>query len=215
MTTKEERIISFLEERYGDAKTSLVFHSPFECLVAISLSAQTTDKSVNAVTPALFSSFPTPFEMEKAKLSEVENLIHSIGLCRVKAKNIIALSKVLVEQYNGDIPLNKEELVRLPGVGNKTAGVFLLEMGMEKYLPVDTHIKRISYRLGYSKNDDDPKKIEAKLEKTFPIDKWVFLHHSLIYFGRDTCKAINPLCDNCRLHDYCRYFKKHLSTASK
>lgn len=215
MTTKEEAIISFLEERYGGAKTSLVFHSPFECLVAISLSAQTTDKSVNAVTPAIFSSFPTPFEMSKASVAEVESLIHSIGLYRVKARNIIALSKELAERYNGEIPLKKEELTKLPGIGNKTAGVFLLEMGVERYLPVDTHIKRISYRLGYSKKDDDPKKIEEKLEKKFPIDKWVSLHHSLIYFGRDICKAQNPSCSKCLLHEYCRYFKKYSSTTSK
>lgn len=215
MTTKEEAIISFLEERYGGAKTSLVFHSPFECLVAISLSAQTTDKSVNAVTPALFSSFPTSFEMSKASVAEVESLIHSIGLYRVKARNIIALSKELAERYNGEIPLKKEELTKLPGIGNKTAGVFLLEMGVERYLPVDTHIKRISYRLGYSKKDDDPKKIEEKLEKKFPIDKWVSLHHSLIYFGRDICKAQNPSCSKCLLHEYCRYFKKYSSTTSK
>lgn len=215
MTIKEETIASFLEERYGGAKTSLAFHSPFECLVAISLSAQTADKSVNAVTPALFSSFPTPFEMSKASVAEVESLIHSIGLYRVKARNIIALSKELAERYNGEIPLKKEELTKLPGIGNKTAGVFLLEMGVERYLPVDTHIKRISYRLGYSKKDDDPKKIEEKLEKKFPIDKWVSLHHSLIYFGRDICKAQNPSCSKCLLHEYCRYFKKYSSTTSK
>ena len=215
MTNKEETIISFLEEKYKGAKTSLIFHNPFECLVSISLSAQTTDKSVNEVTPALFSKYPDPLSMSKADLKDVEELIHSIGLYRVKARNIIALSKELVSSYDGRIPTTKEELIKLPGVGNKTAGVFLLEMGIEKYLPVDTHIKRISTRLGYAKKDDEPKKIEDKLEKKFPSDKWVSLHHALIYFGRDICKAISPICKRCELHEYCSYFKRNSSTTDK
>lgn len=215
MEKNKDLIISFLEEHYTDAKTSLNFSNPFECLVAISLSAQTTDKSVNLVTPNLFKNFPTPFEMAKASLEEVEELIHSIGLYHNKAKNIISLSKELVSKYNGIVPNKKEDLVKLPGVGNKTAGVFLLEMGTEPAIPVDTHIKRISNRLGYSKKNDTPEKIEKKLEKTFPKDKWVFLHHALIWFGRDTCKAINPLCENCKLHEVCLYFKKNSSTTAK
>lgn len=215
MGRNNQLVISFLEEKYKGAKTSLNFNTPFECLVAISLSAQTTDKSVNLITPSLFSKYPTPFEMAKASLHDIEELIHSIGLYHNKAKNIIALSKELVNDYNGIVPSKKEDLIKLPGVGNKTAGVFLLEAEIERAIPVDTHIKRISYRLGYSKKDEDPKNIEKRLEKIFPEDEWVFLHHALIYFGRDTCKAIKPLCENCQLHEICNYFKKTSSTTAK
>ncbi len=215
MTNKEEEVISFLKEKYPEAKTTLIFHSSFECLVAISLSAQTTDKSVNKVTPALFKKYPSAKEMAKADVSDIEDLIHSLGLFRNKAKNISLLSKELLNRYAGDVPLNKKELISLPGVGNKTAGVFLLEMGIEPYFPVDTHIKRVSSRLGYAKKDEDPLKIETRLEKKFPKEEWTFLHHSFIFFGRDICKANEPRCSECRLGKYCSYLKKHSSTAAK
>lgn len=215
MANKEEDIIFFLKEKYPEAKTTLIFHSPFECLVAISLSAQTTDKSVNKVAPALFEKYPNAKEMANADISDIEDLIHSLGLYRNKAKNISLLSKELVNKYGGEVPLNKKELISLPGVGNKTAGVFLLEMGIEPYFPVDTHIKRISTRLGYAKKDEEPIKIESCLEKKFPQEEWVFLHHAFIYFGRDICKANNPDCSLCKLGKYCSYLKKHSSTAAK
>lgn len=215
MTNKEEDVVSFLKERYPDAKASLIFHNPLECLIAILLSAQTTDKSVNQVTGPLFQKYPTTKELSKASVEEIENCIHSLGIYHNKAKNIHSLAIILEEKYQGHIPMNKKELMELPGVGNKTAGVFLLEMGVEPYFPVDTHIKRISTRLGYAKKDMDPKEIEKRLEKKFPKEEWSCLHHAFIYFGREICKAIHPNCEECKLGKYCFYLKKHSSTTDK
>lgn len=211
MKTKDLALLSYLEKDFSDATTSLHFSSPFECLVAILLSAQTTDKSVNAVTPALFSHFPTPERMAEASVEEIEQDIRRLGLSHAKAKNILTLSQKLVTDFGGEVPLEKKILLSLPGVGNKTAGVFLLEQGIEPYLPVDTHVHRIADRLGYSKEKDDPKKVEEKLEKTFPREKWVFLHHALIWFGRKKCHALKPECEDCPLQGYCSYFKKNSS----
>ncbi len=215
MTNKEEDIIFFLKERYPDAKTSLHFSSSFECLIAISLSAQSTDKAVNLVTPALFNKYPNAKELGNASLDEVENIIHSLGLFHNKAKNIIALAKDLDENFAGIPPFEKEKLITLPGVGNKTACVFLLEMNKGNYFPVDTHISRISFRLGYAKKNDTPINIQKKLEKKFPKDEWIFLHHAFIYFGREICKANKPLCNECKLKGHCSHLKKHSSTAFK
>ncbi len=215
MTTKEEDIVSFLKNKYPTAKTTLLFHNAFECLVAISLSAQTTDKSVNKVTSILFDKYPGSKEMSLADVHNVEEIIKSLGLYRNKAKNIVDLSKTLEEKYHGNIPQDRKELTKLPGIGNKTAGVFLLEIGAEAYFPVDTHIKRIATRLGYADEDWNPARIEKKLEKIFPRDEWIHLHHAFIFFGRDFCKAKNPLCFNCRLGKYCSYLKKHSSITGK
>lgn len=215
MTNKEEDIVSFLHERYSNAKCSLHFSSPFECLLAISLSAQSTDKGVNEVTPVLFEKYPSPKELAKASPKDVENIIHSLGLYHNKANNIISLSRALEEKYGGRVPFSKDELTSLPGVGNKTACVFLLEMGKGNYFPVDTHISRISNRLGYAKKTDGPLQIQKKLEKKFPENEWNFLHHAFIYFGREKCKAIKPICSDCPLGKYCSYLKKHSSTADK
>ncbi len=215
MANKEEDVISFLKEKYPDAKTSLVFSSPFECLIAISLSAQSTDKAVNGVTPNLFTNFPDAKTLANANIEDVEKIIHPLGLYHNKAKNIISLSKALTDKYNGILPFNKDELVSLPGVGNKTACVFLLEMNKGNYFPVDTHISRISYRLSYAKKDEEPIKIQKILEKKFPEDEWNYLHHAFIYFGREICKANKPSCELCKLKKYCLYLKKHSSTAFK
>ncbi|MCR4562352.1 MAG: endonuclease III [Bacilli bacterium] len=216
MTNKEEIILSYLEEYYADAKCSLDYKNPFECLVAILLSAQTTDKSVNQVTPVLFSIFPTPEAMSIASIEEVENDIKAIGLYHNKAKNIIALSRRLVTDFAGKIPSDKEILTSLPGVGNKTAGVYLLEIEKVPAIPVDTHLRRVSYRLGYAKTKDmDPSLIEKKLEKAFPKEKWIYLHHALIHFGRNECHANNPDCTRCAFKGFCRYFKKNSSTKGK
>ena len=215
MTNKEEDVISFLKEKYPEAKATLIFHSPLECLIAILLSAQTTDKSVNQVTGPLFEIYPTSKELSQAKVQDIEKYIHSLGLYRNKAKNIHALTTVIEEKYRGHVPTKKKELMELPGVGNKTAGVFLLEMGVEPYFPVDTHIKRISFRLGYAKKDMDPLEIEKRLEKKFPKTEWSYLHHAFIYFGRSICKATHPKCEECGLGKYCSYLKKHSSTTDK
>ncbi len=205
--TKSEAVLAYLQKRYPKAKTALVFSSPYECLVAISLSAQATDRSVNLATQSLFAHFPTPEKMAAASVSDLEKDIRSIGLYHTKAKHLKALSKEIVTKYGGRIPTTMKELVSLPGVGSKTAGVFLLETAARPAIPVDTHITRIAIRLHYAKKADKPLVIEKKLEKAFPQEDWIFLHHALIAFGRNECHAQNPACASCGLRDYC-FFKK-------
>lgn len=206
---------SYLEETFPDAKCSLHFSSPFEALVAVMLSAQTTDASVNKVTPALFAKFPTPFELSKASQKEVEACIQSLGLFHNKAKNLIALSKVLVEQFKGDVPSSFDDLVSLPGVGVKTANVVSAECFARPSIPVDTHVGRVSKRVGYAKKDDEPVVVEKKLEKIFPKESWIPLHHRIIAFGREICHAQKPECDRCGFHSVCPYKAKALTKAGK
>jgi endonuclease-3 len=215
MTPKSEAVLTYLKTYYADAKCALHFRNPFECLVAISLSAQTTDKSVNAVTPSLFQDFPTPERMGKAPIEDIEHDIQSLGLYHSKAKNLHALGEALSRDYGGVVPLDFDQLTQLPGVGTKTAGVFLLEMASRPAIPVDTHVHRIADRLGYSHEEDAPIKVEAKLEKSFPQDEWCFLHHALINFGRQECHAQHPDCSRCALKEYCHYFKKNALTKGK
>lgn len=203
-----EQIQSYLDEILPDAACALVFSNPFECLCAVMLSAQTTDKSVNQVTPALFKAFPDAEALSKAKLEDVENIIKRLGLYRNKAKNLIALSTALVARYQGEVPNDKKALTSLPGVGVKTANVVLAECYGVPAIAVDTHLSRVSKRLGLAKENDDPITIESKLEKRFPKERWIKLHHQLIWFGRIQCKAISPNCKNCKLQGICRYFKK-------
>lgn len=205
---KTELIQSYLDEILPDAKCALVFSNPFECLCAVMLSAQTTDKSVNQVTPSLFSAFQDAFALAKAEQKDVESIIQSLGLYRNKAKNLIGLSIALVERHNGVVPNDKKALTELPGVGVKTANVVLAECFGVPAIAVDTHLTRVSKRLGLAKEDDDPLEIEKKLERRFPKERWIKLHHQLIWFGRIQCKAISPLCENCKLQEICRDFKK-------
>lgn len=188
-----------------DAACSLVFHNAFEALVATLLSAQCTDAKVNAVTPSLFSKYPTPVEMAEASLIDVEAIIKPLGLYHAKAKNVIALSKILAESFGGEVPIDFDTLVGLPGVGKKTAGVVLAEVAGRPAIPVDTHIKRVAFRLGYVKEGEEPFVIEKKLEKLFPKEVWIALHHRLIHFGRQVCLAISPKCDICPFKDKCPY----------
>ena len=215
MKTKSSLFLKYLYKHYEDAKCALNFGNDLECLVAILLSAQTTDESVNKVTPSLFETFKSAEDFKNASLTDIEDKIHSLGLYRNKAKSLKNLGTVLSDKYNGQIPHNFDILKTLPGVGVKTAGVFLLERGDRPAIPVDTHVTRVSQRLGYAKNSDIPIKIEAKLEKEFPKEEWKFLHHAMIIFGRKECKAIKPICSRCEMKGYCSYFKKTSSTTDK
>ena len=212
MTTKTNDIVTFLEKRFPDAGCTLDFRNPYECVVAVMLSAQTTDASVNKVTPALFARFPDAKTLAKGTIKEIESLISRLGLYHNKAKNLLSMAEVLVERYDGEMPLVFEELVKLPGVGVKTANVSLMELNARPAFAVDTHVGRIYKRLGYAKESDTPVAEEKKIEKAFPKEKWIDLHHQSIAFGRAICKAIGPVCSECELHEYCRYFKK---TSSK
>lgn len=204
---------SFIKEYFDDickdAKCTLDYNSDYSLLIAIMLSAQCTDNKVNSVTKKLFSKFKSLNELNNASLDEIENILKSLGLYKNKAIYLKEIVSILLNKYNGVVPLNKEELIKLPGVGNKTANVLLAEWFKIPSFPVDTHVARVSKRLGLADFNDNPLIIEKKLEKCFEKKDWIDLHHKFIFFGRNYCKARNPLCKNCILKDknYCLLFK--------
>lgn len=208
MNDKAKTIIKTLENMFPHAKAELNFKNNFELLVAVVLSAQTTDVAVNKVTKELFLKYPNSKLMSQAKEKEVEELIKSIGLYRTKAKHLIELSKIIAENYNGEIPNNREALEALPGVGRKTANVVLANAFGIPTLAVDTHVQRVSIRLGLAKKGSKPLQVEKSLYKTFEEKYWIKLHHQLIFFGRYHCLARNPKCETCPLYDICVYEDK-------
>lgn len=201
-------ILETMDQMFPNATVELFHHNHFELLVAVVLSAQTTDVAVNKITPKLFKSFPTPLDLMNADVKIIESHIKTIGLYRNKAKNIKALSKVLVEQFNGEVPSNRNDLESLPGVGRKTANVVLSNAFNIPALAVDTHVARVSVRLGFAKEKDSVLVIEQKLMKKIPKDKWQQAHHQFIFFGRYHCLARNPKCRACPLYDICKYKEK-------
>ena len=206
MKINKDEIASYLNELYPDAHCELNYDSIFHLLIAVMLSAQTTDNSVNKVTPILFEKYVTPLDLANANLEDVENIIRSIGLYKNKAKNIIATSKMLVEKYNSIVPNTLEELTSLPGVGRKTANVLLVEGFKIPAFPVDTHVERVSKRLGIAKQNDSVETVEKKIRKIYLKEQYGLLHHQFIFFGRYFCKAISPNCKECRFLGRC--FKK-------
>lgn len=188
---------------YPDAHCALNFENPFELLIATALSAQCTDIRVNLVTKVLFKCYPTPLSLSKAKLKDIEEIIHSTGFYKNKAKNIQECARILVEKYNQKVPSQLEDLVGLPGVGRKTANVVLGNaFGIANGVVVDTHVMRLSRRLGWT-TEEDPVKIEQKLNKLCPKDDWIMLSHYLISHGRSICKARAPDCKVCQLQTCC------------
>jgi endonuclease-3 len=192
-----------LDELYPDARCELNHRNHFELLVAVVLSAQTTDERVNSVTPFLFKKYPDARKLSKADLKDVEDIIKPIGLYHNKAVNIIKLADMLTEYYGGEVPSEREDLESLPGVGRKTANVILSNCFDVPAFAVDTHVSRVSKRLGIAENDDDPNKIEEKLMNYFPEKYWGKLHHQFIFFGRYKCKAAKPDCTDCPLKKIC------------
>ena len=192
-----------LQEHYPNAHCALDFKTPFQLLVATILSAQCTDKRVNMVTPALFKRYRTPAAMSEAKPEELEEMIKSTGFFRNKTKSLLAMSRAVAEQHGGRVPDTMEELVKLPGVGRKTANV-LLGNAYDKNegVVVDTHVGRVSGRLGLTK-ETDPVKVEQDLVKLFPREQWTMLAHLLIEHGRQICDARRPKCEICFLNDIC------------
>jgi len=205
---KEIKIIEILKETYPDAKCSLDFNTPFQMMVAVVLSAQCTDARVNQVTPEIFKKYPEPIDFANMELSLLEELIHSCGFYKNKAKNIKAAATKIVNEYNGQLPNTMEELVNLPGVGRKSANVIMLEaFNAPQGIAVDSHAKRISNRLGLS-NASNPVQIEKDLIKKFPKKYFYDVNHLLVWHGRNLCKAQNPNCEKCPLKIYCKYFKE-------
>ena len=202
-----DKLVSFLNERYDDAKCTLNYTTPFQLLVATILSAQCTDERVNKVTKKLFSRVETPEQFVDLPLEELIEIIRPAGFYNNKSRNIKKLSSLLVEKYKGEVPKSIDELVKLPGVGRKTANVVLGNCFGIKGVVVDTHVQRIVKRLGIV-NCDDPVKIEHAIMELLPQIDWTKWSHQMIAFGRDICKAKTPECAICNLRNGCNYFKK-------
>ena len=199
-----KEILSILEELIPNPVCELNFTNIFELLCAVSLSAQTTDKRVNEITPMLFEKYPDPLTLSQANSNDVFNIIKSLGFAKTKSVNLVNMSKMLFEEFNGEVPNKIEELEKLPGVGRKTANVVLAVGFNIPAFPVDTHLIRMSHRLGYAKSDDTVLEIERKYTKYIDKEYWNKAHHLLLLFGRYHCKAINPKCDECKLIKYCK-----------
>jgi endonuclease-3 len=207
--------LAILEQTYPHAVTALEYHSEFELLVAVILSAQCTDARVNMTTPALFAKYPTPEKLARAKPADVEKIIKSCGFFRMKTKNIIACARDLVERFGGRVPHEREELESLAGVGRKTASVVMAAAFNEAALAVDTHVFRVSHRLGLT-TGTTPRKVEEDVTKLVAQNKWGDASHWLILHGRQICKAPTPLCDRCPVDHLCPTPRiiKRLKTAS-
>lgn len=190
------------------AESELVFHSPFQCLVAVMLSAQCTDKRVNMVTPALFEAFPTPEAMAKATSDEVFEYVKSVSYPRSKAEHLVAMAQRLVEVYGSVVPDNIEDLQTLQGVGRKTANVVCAVIWNQPTMAVDTHIFRVSERLGLTTNSKNPLQTEKTLVQYIPEDVIPKAHHWLLLHGRYVCQARKPQCEQCGIREYCRFFNK-------
>ena len=196
------QIIKALDHAMPEAKIELDYRTPLELVVAVALSAQTTDKRVNLVTPALFARFPTAADYAKATTAEVESYIKTVGLFRNKSKSLVRLGQVLMERHGGEVPTSRAELAELPGVGNKTAGVVTIHLGAEHAFPVDTHILRLSKRMGFS-TSSDPDDVEKDLRKIFPEALWFKAHQLIIWHGRRCCDALRPECHRCVVAELC------------
>ncbi|GIN56532.1 endonuclease III [Lederbergia ruris] len=195
---------------FPEAHCELNHSNPFELVIAVSLSAQCTDALVNRVTEKLFKKYKTPEDYLAVPLEELQMDIRSIGLFRNKAKNIQKLSKMLLEEYGGEVPTTREELEKLPGVGRKTANVVLSVAFGIPAIAVDTHVERVSKRLAFCRWKDSVLEVEKTLMRKVPEDEWSVTHHRMIFFGRYHCKAQNPQCPTCPLNEICREGKKRL-----
>jgi endonuclease-3 len=205
-------ILERLTKRYPDIGTALRYDDPWQLLVATVLSAQTTDENVNRATPLLFTRWPSPDELAAADPEEVEDVVFSTGFYRQKTASIIALSRDLVDEFDGTVPQTIDELTRLRGVGRKTASVVLAEAFGLPAIAVDTHVKRVARRLGLTA-EHDPDKIEADLRALFPEHRWSGVSMRFIQFGRDVCDARRPRCWECPLEDRCPYPDKEAAPA--
>lgn len=195
-------VLRRLDAAMPEAKIELDYTTPLELVVAVALSAQTTDRRVNLVTPALFARFPTAAHYAAATPADVEPYIKTVGLFRNKAKNLVKLGQALVERHGGEVPTSRAALAELPGVGNKTAGVVTIHLGADAAFPVDTHILRLSKRLGLSTHET-PDEVEADLQRLVPRELWFKGHQLLIWHGRRCCDALRPECHRCVAAELC------------
>ena len=207
MKKRTKAILDILKEDYPDAKCELNHESPFQLLVATILSAQTTDKKVNEVTETLFRDYPDLDAFLTLSVEELEERIKQIGLYRSKAKNLIMMCNQLKEKFNGEVPRTMEEITSLAGAGRKTANVVLSNAFGVPSIAVDTHVFRVSNRLGMA-DSDNVLEVEKQLQKELPKREWSLTHHLLIFHGRRCCIARNPKCEICNLTNYCKYYKE-------
>jgi endonuclease-3 len=201
-------IYDYLDTLYPNPKCELNYSKDYELLIAIVLSAQTTDKRVNKVTSVLFKKYDSILKLSKASVSDIENIIKEIGTFRRKAIYVHEIANKLITDNLDHIPNDRKYIESLPGVGRKTANVFLSNIYDIPAIAVDTHVSRVSKRLGLAKDSDDVAIIEKKLMKKVPKELWSKLHHQLVLFGRYQCKSISPLCMNCKIKEFCKYKKK-------
>jgi endonuclease III len=204
-----------MAEMFPDAHCELNHSNPFELVIAVSLSAQCTDALVNKVTKNLFEKYKTPEDYLSVTEEELQNDIRSIGLFRNKAKNVRKLSQILIDQYDGIVPSDRDELTKLPGVGRKTANVVVSVAFSEPAIAVDTHVERVSKRLAFCRWKDSVLEVEKTLMRKVPKDEWSVTHHRMIFFGRYHCKAQNPQCEECPLLTLCREGQKRMKGVKK
>ena len=211
MTQKEryERVIDWFSETMPSPTTELQYDSPFHLLLAVILSAQCTDKRVNMVTPALFDAFPDPQSLANASEEQVYSFIKSVTFPNNKTRHLIRAAKILTEEFGGEMPSDIDNLMKLPGVGRKTANVMLAVVWNKAAMAVDTHVFRVSNRIGLTSNSKTPLATEKTLVKYFPEEIISTAHHWLILHGRYICKARNPECENCGITHCCKYFKEN------
>jgi len=211
MKEKVRSIIDILKERYPDAPCALHYRKDYELMIAVRLSAQCTDARVNMITPALFAAYPTLEAMAAAPISKVEEYVHSCGFYRQKAKDIVLACGMLLEKHNGKVPGTMEELLKLPGVGRKTANLLLGDLyGVPGSVVCDTHCIRICGKLGLSKGKE-PEKVETQLRKLLPPEESSDFCHRIVLFGRDTCTARSPKCETCPLAIHCTEINKGIT----
>lgn len=203
------KILDYLDELYPNPKCELEYTKDYELLIAIVMSAQTTDKRVNMVNKVLFKKYQSVKELSETSLEDIEKIIKPIGTYKKKAVFIKEIATKLINDNIKVIPNDREYLSSFPGVGRKTINVFLSVIYNEPLVAVDTHVNRVSKRLKLAKDGDDVLEVEKKLMKKIPKDKWNKVHHQLVFFGRYKCKSISPLCTDCKLKDICKYYSVH------
>ncbi|MBG9544594.1 endonuclease III [Cytobacillus firmus] len=208
--TQIRHCLDAMGEMFPEAHCELNHSNPFELVIAVALSAQCTDALVNKVTRNLFQKYKTPEDYLDVSIEELQDDIRSIGLYRNKAKNIQKLCRLLLDEYGGVVPRDRDELTKLPGVGRKTANVVVSVAFGVPAIAVDTHVERVSKRLGFCRWKDSVLEVEKALMKKVPMDEWSITHHRMIFFGRYHCKAQNPQCEICPLLDLCREGKKRM-----
>ncbi|OKZ90336.1 MAG: endonuclease III [Clostridium sp. CAG:307_30_263] len=205
---ENKEILDLIYKMFPNPHCELEYFDDFSFLCAVVLSAQTTDKAVNLVTKPLFLKYPTVFDIASSSEDELIPILRPIGLMKNKSHYLIKISKAIVEDYGGKVPHDFDELIKLPGVGRKTANVFLAEIDKRPAIAVDTHVNRVSYRLGLSSSIDNVLKTEHELEAGFDEKDWIKVHYGLLFMGRYKCLSKNPKCSDCNLKSICRYEKR-------